>query len=81
MAIVSSCLCGSAGAVTRYLVGNADPVTLTNLRKSIGFLCVLPAVAGRWRSSLDTGTATDDAAPGRGHGIWIAATDRRVTVG
>jgi drug/metabolite transporter (DMT)-like permease len=43
MAVVSSCLGGSAAAVTRYLVGNADAVTLAILRWSIGFLCVLPA--------------------------------------
>ena len=133
MAIVSSCPGGSAGAVTRYLVGNADPVTLASPRWGIGFLCVLPvalALHVRWPSrqdcpsvialgfggvrSLDTDTATDDAAPvaatmtvnpmtasllaaalvgepvtpnlGLGlvavfAGIWIATTDRRVTVG
>ena len=42
MAIVSSCLGGSAAAVTRYLVGSADAVTLAILRWGIGFLCVLP---------------------------------------
>ena len=42
MAIVSSCLGGTAAAVTRYLVGNADAVTLAILRWGIGFLCVLP---------------------------------------
>jgi drug/metabolite transporter (DMT)-like permease len=42
LAIVSSCLGGTAAAVTRYLVGNADPLTLAILRWSIGFLCVLP---------------------------------------
>lgn len=42
IAIVSSSLGGSAGAVTRYLAGNADPVTLAILRWGIGFLCVLP---------------------------------------
>jgi drug/metabolite transporter (DMT)-like permease len=42
-AIVSSCLGGTAAAVTRYLVGNADPITLAILRWGIGFLCVLPA--------------------------------------
>jgi drug/metabolite transporter (DMT)-like permease len=42
LAIVSSCLGGTAAAVTRYLVGNADPLTLAILRWDIGFLCVLP---------------------------------------
>jgi drug/metabolite transporter (DMT)-like permease len=43
LALISSCLGGSAAAVTRYLVGNADPITLAILRWGIGFLCVLPA--------------------------------------
>jgi drug/metabolite transporter (DMT)-like permease len=42
IAIVSSCLGGTAAAVTRYLVGNADPLTLAILRWGIGFLFVLP---------------------------------------
>lgn len=42
IAVVSVCLGGSAAAVTRYLVGNADPITLAILRWGIGFLCVLP---------------------------------------
>jgi drug/metabolite transporter (DMT)-like permease len=42
IAIVSSCLGGSAEAVTRYLVGDADAVTLAVLRWAIGFLFVLP---------------------------------------
>ena len=42
IAIVSSCLGGTAAAVTRYLVGNADPLTLSILRWGIGFCCVLP---------------------------------------
>ena len=33
---------GTAAAVTRYLVGNADPLTLAILRWGIGFLFVLP---------------------------------------
>jgi drug/metabolite transporter (DMT)-like permease len=51
IAIVSSCLGGTAAAVTRYLVGNADPLTLAILRWGIGFLCVLPialALRVRW---------------------------------
>ena len=43
IAIVSSCLGGSAAAVTRYLVGGADPITLAVLRWGIGFVVVLPA--------------------------------------
>jgi len=42
MAIVSSCLGGSAAAVTRYLVAGADAVTLAILRWVIGFVFVLP---------------------------------------
>jgi drug/metabolite transporter (DMT)-like permease len=42
IAIVSSALGGTAAAVTRYLVGDADPLTLAILRWGIGFLCVLP---------------------------------------
>jgi drug/metabolite transporter (DMT)-like permease len=43
LAVISSMLGGTAAAVTRYLVGNADPVTLAILRWGIGFFCVLPA--------------------------------------
>jgi drug/metabolite transporter (DMT)-like permease len=43
IAIVSSSLGGTAAAVTRYLVGSADAVTLAILRWGIGFLCVVPA--------------------------------------
>jgi len=42
IAIVSSCLGGTAAAVTRYLVVDADPLTLAILRWGIGFICVLP---------------------------------------
>jgi drug/metabolite transporter (DMT)-like permease len=42
IAIVSSCLGGTAAAVTRYLVGNADPITLAILRWGIGFVVLLP---------------------------------------
>jgi drug/metabolite transporter (DMT)-like permease len=42
IAVVSSSLGGTAAAVTRYLVGSADPITLAILRWGIGFLCVLP---------------------------------------
>src|SRR3979409_2220560 len=42
LALISSCLGGTAAAVTRYLVGNADPITLAILRWGIGFFCLLP---------------------------------------
>jgi len=42
IAIVSSALGGTAAAVTRYLVADADPLTLAILRWGIGFACVLP---------------------------------------
>ena len=42
IAIVSSALGGTAAAVTRYLVGSADPITLAILRWGIGICCVLP---------------------------------------
>lgn len=56
IAIVSSCLGGTAAAVTRYLVGNADPLTLAILRWGIGFLCVLPnalLLRVRWPARTD----------------------------
>jgi drug/metabolite transporter (DMT)-like permease len=55
-AVVSSCLGGTAAAVTRYLVGNADSITLAILRWGIGFLCVLPAalfLRVRWPQRSD----------------------------
>lgn len=42
IAIVSSSLGGTAAAVARYLVSDADAVTLAILRWGIGFLCLLP---------------------------------------
>ena len=42
IAVLSSALGGTAAAVTRYLVGSADPVTLAILRWGFGFLCLLP---------------------------------------
>jgi drug/metabolite transporter (DMT)-like permease len=56
IALVSSCLGGSAAAITRYLVGNADPITLAILRWGIGFACVLPTallLRVRWPSRRD----------------------------
>jgi drug/metabolite transporter (DMT)-like permease len=51
IALASSCLGGTAAAITRYLVGNADPITLAILRWGIGFGCLLPIALGlrvRW---------------------------------
>jgi drug/metabolite transporter (DMT)-like permease len=51
IAIVSSSLGGSAAAVTRYLAGGTDPITLAILRWGIGFALVLPvtlALKAKW---------------------------------
>ena len=56
IALVSSCLGGSAAAITRYLVGNADPITLAILRWGIGFACLLPTallLGVRWPQRND----------------------------
>jgi len=56
LALISSSLGGTAAAVTRYLVGNADPITLAILRWGIGFLCLLPVallLRVRWPSRGD----------------------------
>ena len=56
IAIVSSCLGGTAAAVTRYLVGNADPITLAILRWGIGFLVLLPVawmLRAKWPQRSD----------------------------
>jgi drug/metabolite transporter (DMT)-like permease len=56
LAIVSSALGGTAAAVTRYLVGDADPLTLAILRWGIGVLGVLPlalALRVRWPPRAD----------------------------
>jgi drug/metabolite transporter (DMT)-like permease len=56
IAIVSSCLGGSAAGVTRYLVSDADAVTLAILRWSIGFLFVMPValvLQARWPPRSD----------------------------
>ncbi len=42
IAIFSSALGGTAAAITRYLVHDADPITLAILRWGIGIACVLP---------------------------------------
>jgi drug/metabolite transporter (DMT)-like permease len=60
--ILSSCLGGTAAAVTRYLVGGADALTLAILRWGIGFACVLPVallLRVRWPARKDwLGVAT-----------------------
>jgi drug/metabolite transporter (DMT)-like permease len=56
LAIVSSSLGGTAAAVTRYLVGNADPLTLAILRWGIGLCVVLPVafiLGVRWPRRSD----------------------------
>ena len=56
IAVVSSSLGGTAAAVTRYLVGSADPITLAILRWGIGFLCLLPTamvLRVRWPQRSD----------------------------
>jgi drug/metabolite transporter (DMT)-like permease len=56
IAMLSSAVGGTAAAVTRYLVGNADPLTLAILRWGIGFACVLPvalALGVRWPKRAD----------------------------
>ena len=56
IAVVSSSLGGTAAAVTRYLVGNADPITLAILRWGIGLLCLLPmalVLQVRWPARSD----------------------------
>jgi drug/metabolite transporter (DMT)-like permease len=56
LAIVSSAVGGTAAAVTRYLVGSADPITMAILRWTIGFLCLLPialVLRVRWPQRSD----------------------------
>ncbi len=56
IALASSSLGGSATAVTRYLVGGADPVLLAILRWGIGFFCLLPCallLGVRWPQRSD----------------------------
>jgi drug/metabolite transporter (DMT)-like permease len=56
IAVVSSSLGGTAAAVTRYLVGNADPITLAILRWGIGLLCLWPTallLRVRWPQRSD----------------------------
>jgi drug/metabolite transporter (DMT)-like permease len=56
IALLSSCLGGTAAAITRYLVGGADPIALAILRWGIGFVCLLPAaflLKVRWPQQRD----------------------------
>ena len=56
IALVSSCLGGTAAAITRYLAGHTDPITLAILRWGIGFICVLPAailLRAKWPERRD----------------------------
>jgi drug/metabolite transporter (DMT)-like permease len=56
IAVVSSALGGTAAAITRYLVGSADPITLAILRWGIGVLCALPTalfLRVRWPQRSD----------------------------
>ncbi|MGX1164534.1 drug/metabolite transporter (DMT)-like permease [Bradyrhizobium sp. USDA 372] len=56
IALVSSSIGGTAAAITRYLVGGADPILLAILRWGIGFLCLLPCallLRVRWPQRSD----------------------------
>lgn len=56
IALLSSSIGGTAAAITRYLVGGADPVLLAILRWGIGFLCLLPCalmLRVRWPQRAD----------------------------
>jgi drug/metabolite transporter (DMT)-like permease len=53
-AVLSSALGGSAAALTRYVIGATDPVTLAAYRFGIGFLLILP-LALLLRSSFPKG--------------------------
>src|SRR5262245_7790764 len=56
IALLTSSLGGTAAAITRYLSGGSDPITLAILRWGIGFVCVLPAallLRVRWPARRD----------------------------
>lgn len=56
IAILSSCLGGTAAAITRYLTFGADPIALAVLRWGIGFICLLPAallLKAKWPARRD----------------------------
>jgi drug/metabolite transporter (DMT)-like permease len=55
-AVVSSALGGTAAAITRYVIGATDPVTLAAFRFGIGFVLILPialALRSRWPQGRD----------------------------
>lgn len=55
-AMLSSMLGGTAAAITRYMIGAVDPVTLAALRFGIGFLLILPialALRSKWPQGRD----------------------------
>jgi len=53
-AVVSSALGGTAGAITRYVIGATDPVTLAAFRFGIAFLLIFP-VALAYKSKFPRG--------------------------
>ena len=56
IALASSSIGGTAAAITRYLVGGADPILLAVLRWGMGFACLLPSallLGVRWPSPRD----------------------------
>jgi drug/metabolite transporter (DMT)-like permease len=55
-AVLSSALGGTAAALTRYVIGATDPVTLAAFRFGIGFVLVLPVaifLQSRWPRGKD----------------------------
>lgn len=55
-AVLSSALGGMAAAVTRFIIGAADPVTIAVFRFGLGFLFLLPvalALRSRWPRGRD----------------------------
>ncbi|HUK11296.1 MAG TPA: DMT family transporter [Stellaceae bacterium] len=55
-AIISSALGGMAGAVTRFIIGHSDPVTVAAFRFGIGFAILLPIallLRSRWPRGRD----------------------------
>lgn len=55
-AVLSSALGGTAAALTRYVIGATDPVTLAAFRFGIGFVLVLPVaifLKSRWPRGRD----------------------------
>ena len=55
-AVISSLLGGTAGAITRYVIAETDPVTLAAFRFGIGILIILPlaiAMRVKWPKGRD----------------------------